>query len=414
VDTAAVTWLGRGALATLLAGAWWLGGAIVAMAQPPLRVGATVAQTGTYALLGQNQLRGVQLCVKHANEKGGVLGRRVELLVEDDQSEPANAARIYEKLIAQDKVDAVLGPYSSPITEAVAQVTERHRMAMVAPGAAASSIFRKRRKFIFMVYPPAEIYLEGLIDMAAKRGLKTLALVHEDSLFPRSIAEGARELAKKRGLAVVAFEAYPAKTSNFTSVVSKVKATNPDALGAATYFDDAVAIVRHLREVDVNPKMVAMTSGADLPRFYEALGRNAEFVYGATLWEPDLAHLVRSGTVIPLARRYPGVREFVEAYQKEFPGADLSYHSASGYTGCQVLVEAIRRARSVDGAELRATILAMELPTAFGGFKVDQDGIQVARTMLMVQWLDGKKALVWPEEIAVAKPRFPTPPWSQR
>jgi branched-chain amino acid transport system substrate-binding protein len=201
---------------------------------------------------------------------------------------------------------------------------------------------------------------------------------------------------------------------NFTAVVSKVKAANPDALGAATYFDDAVAIVRHLRELDVNPKMVAMTSGADLPRFYEVLGRNAEFVYGATLWEPDLAHLVRGGTVIPLARRYPGVREFVEAYQKEFPGADLSYHSASGYTGCQVLVEAIRRARSVDSGELRASILAMDLPTVFGGFKVDQDGVQTARSMLMVQWVDGKKTLVWPEEMAVSKPRFPTPPWAQR
>jgi branched-chain amino acid transport system substrate-binding protein len=221
-------------------------------------------------------------------------------------------------------------------------------------------------------------------------------------------------MARKRGLAVVAFEAYPAKTANFATVVAKVKAANPDALGAATYFDDAVAIVRHLRELDVNPKMVAMTSGVDLPRFYDVLGRSAEFVYGATLWEPDLAHLVRSGTLIPLARRYPGVREFVEAYQKEFPGADPSYHSASGYTACQVLIEAIRRSRSVDGADLRAALLAMELPTVFGGFKVDQDGMQTGRTMLMVQWLDGKKALVWPEEIAVTKPRFPTPPWSQR
>jgi branched-chain amino acid transport system substrate-binding protein len=122
----------------------------VAEAQPPIRIGASVSQTGAYALLGQNQLRGYQLCVKHTNEKGGVLGRRLELVAEDDRSEPAAATRIYEKLITQTKVDAVLGPYSSPITEAVADVTEKHRMAMVAPGAATTSIFRKGRKFIFM------------------------------------------------------------------------------------------------------------------------------------------------------------------------------------------------------------------------------------------------------------------------
>ncbi|MBI2469431.1 MAG: ABC transporter substrate-binding protein, partial [Candidatus Rokubacteria bacterium] len=117
-----------------------------------------MSQTGAYGLLGQNQLRGYQLCVKHTNEKGGVLGRTLELVVEDDRSEPATAGRIYEKLITRDKVDAVLGPYSSPITEAVADVTEKHRMAMVAPGAAATSIFKKGRKCVFMVLSPSEVY----------------------------------------------------------------------------------------------------------------------------------------------------------------------------------------------------------------------------------------------------------------
>ena len=92
-----------------------LGAAVVVEAQPAIRIGTSVSQTGAYGLLGQNQLRGYQLCVKHTNEKGGVLGRKVELVAEDDQSEPATAARIYAKLITQDKVDAVLGLYSSPI-----------------------------------------------------------------------------------------------------------------------------------------------------------------------------------------------------------------------------------------------------------------------------------------------------------
>jgi branched-chain amino acid transport system substrate-binding protein len=124
--------------------------------------------------------------------------------------------------------------------------------------------------------------------------------------------------------------------------------------------------------------------------------------------------LLRGGELVPVARRYPGAREFVESHRKEFPGAELSYHSAAGYGGCQVLVEAIRRAGSLDGDKVRAAILNLTLNTVYGGFKVDRDGIQTAHTMLMFQWQDGKKVIVWPDELAPGKPRFPTPPWSQR
>ena len=385
-----------------------------AEAQPPIRIGASVSQTGEYALLGQNQLRGYQLCVKHTNEKGGVLGRRLELLAEDDRSEPATAARIYEKLITQTKVDAVLGPYSSPITEAVADVTEKHRMAMVAPAAAATSLFRKGRKFIFMLASPAEVYLEGLIDMAARRGLKTVAITHEDTLALKAMAQGTLEMAKKRGLSVVLVEAYSKGTSDFSAILTKVRGANPDVLAAATYFDDAVALTRQLKESNVNPRMFGVTVGGDLPKFYEALGRSAEYVYGATQWELELMALLRAGELIPLARRYPGAREFVESHRKEFPGADLSYQSAQGYGACQVFVEAVKRAGSLDGEQVRAAILNLSLNTVYGGFKVGRDGVQTAHTMLTFQWQDGKKVIVWPDELAPGKPRFPTPPWNQR
>ena len=119
------------AVAALVALAWAV--APVAEAQPPIRIGATLSQTGAFAALGQNQLRGYQLCVRHMNDKGGALGRKLELVVYDDGSDPATAVRLYEKLITQDKVDLVLGPNTGPITDAVANVTEKHRMPMVAP-----------------------------------------------------------------------------------------------------------------------------------------------------------------------------------------------------------------------------------------------------------------------------------------
>jgi branched-chain amino acid transport system substrate-binding protein len=388
-----------------------LGGA--AQAQAPIKIGASLATTGSFAALGQNQLRGYQLCVKHANDKGGVLGRKIELIVEDDQSQAATAVRIYEKLITQVKVDAILGPYSSPITEAVADVSEKYKMPMLAPLGSASSIFKKGRRYVFMVLSPAENWFEGLLDIAAKRGLKTIAIIYEDTLFPKSTAQGTIDLAKKRGLQVVLAEAYPKGAADWTSLIGRVRAANPDVLAAPTYFDDAVAITRQLKELNVNSKMFGISVGGDLPKFHSTLGSAAEFVYGTSQWEPELVTL-RAGGLIPIARQYPGAREFVEAHNKEFPGADLSYHSAAGYSGCQILLNAIQTAGSLDREKIREAMLKLNTATVFGAYKVDEGGFQLAHKALLFQWQDGKKAIVWPDEIAPGTPRFPTPEWSKR
>jgi branched-chain amino acid transport system substrate-binding protein len=387
--------------------------AVTAHAQAPIRIGASISQTGSFAALGQNLLRGYQLCVKHANEKGGLLGRKLELIVEDDRSEAKTAVEIYEKLITQVKVDAILGPYSSPIVEAVANVSEKHKMPMVAPSGASSSIFKKGRRFIFQVQSPADFYLEGLIDIAAKRGLKTVAVVYEDTIFPKGTARGTVEFAKKRGLRVVLEEAYPKGASDFSGLVAELGRANPDVIAAATYFDDAVAIVRKLRELNVNARMVGVTVGGDLPKFRETLGESAEYVYGASQWEPELVTL-RAGGLVPIARQYPGAKEFVEAHRREYPGAALSYHSAGGYSGCEVLLEAIRQAGTLNGENLRAVIVKLDYHNVYGGFKVDAEGNQLAHKMVLFQWQDGKKAIVWPEEVASKSARLPTPPWNQR
>jgi len=382
-------------------------------AQPPIRIGATLAQTGVYAVPAQNQLRGYRLCVKHVNDKGGVLGQKLELVVRDDASKPATAVRVYEKLIGEERVDVLLGPYGSPTSEAVASVNERYRMPMVAPVAATTSIYEKGRRFIFSMLPPAEVYLEGLVDIAVKKGLRTVVIVNVDELFARAAARGTVELAKGRGLQVVFTDGYPLGNTDLSEILRTVRGLDPDVLGGATRFEDAVAITRQLKALNVNPRMVGLTVGVDSLKFYEALGRDAEFVYGVTPWVPELVDL-RAGGLIPIARQYPGAREFIESYRKEFPGADSSYHSAAGYGGCQVLVEAIRRAGSLDSEALRDAILKMDRSTVFGRFKVDRNGVQIGSKMVMFQWQDGKKVIVWPEELAQGKPRFPTPPWSQR
>jgi branched-chain amino acid transport system substrate-binding protein len=376
-----------------------VGGVVPATAQGPIRIGASLSLTGTYAKLGKNQHEGYQLCEKDLNAKGGLLGRKVQFVVYDDQSMPATAVRLYEKLITEDKVDAIMGPYSSPVTEAAVNVTEKYKKVMVAPLAATTSIFKKGRKYVFMVISPAEVYLEGLIDMAVKRGLKTIAVVNEDTLFSKAAAAGAVELAKKHGMQVVYTEAYPKGNTDFSALLTKLKAANADVLAAATYFDDAVALTRQMKELNVNPKMYGVTVGGDLPEFYDTLKQNAEYVYGATQWEPTLP--------------YPGNQEWYETYKKEF-GHEPSYHSAAGYAGCVIYAEAAKRANNLDAERVREQLLKLEMRTIFGDYKVEADGFQIAHKMVTFQWQKEKKATVWPDDLAKAKPIFPTPPWTSR
>ena len=370
-----------------------------ALAQAPIKIGASLSLTGTYAQPGSYQKEGYELCADYLNAKGGLLGRKVEFVFYDDQSMPATGVRLYEKLITEDKVDAVMGPYSSPITEAVANVSEKYQKVMVSPLAATTSIFKKGRKYIFMVISPAEAYLEGLVDMAAKRGLKTIAIVNEDTLFTKASAVGVAEIAKKKGMQIVFQEAYPKGNTDFSALLTKLKAANPDVIAASTYFDDAVAITRQMKELNVSAKMYGVTVGGDLPKFYDLLKQNAEYVYGSTQWEGTLP--------------YPGQKEFLDSYQKKFAHEPV-YHSAAGYAGCVIYAEGVRRAGGLDSDKVREQLLKLETRTFFGDYKVDPDGFQTAHKMVMFQWQDGRKITVWPDDLASGKPRFPTPAWGQR
>ncbi len=367
-------------------------------AQQPIRIGATMSETGSYATQGVPARAGYLLCQKHVNEKGGILGRKIEFLIYDDKSNSKTAVALYEKLITEDKVDAVMGPYGSSLTEAVAPVTEKYRQVHVSPLAATTSIWEKGRRYIFMVLPPAELFLAGLIDMASRNGLKTVAIIEENSLFPKAAGKGAVDLAKAKGMEVVLHETYPSGTKDFSAILAKIKAANTEVLGmAASSLGDFVVVARQMKEQDINVKMFG-NSGA-VAEFQEALGKTAEFAYGLSAWEPSLPN--------------PGIKEFVEAYQKEFNKAP-SFHAAGAYGSCQIFMEAARRAGSLDSEKLREQLLKLKTKTIFSDYAVDERGYQTANKGLFIQWQDGAKVVVWPDELAAAKPRFPTPPWSKR
>jgi branched-chain amino acid transport system substrate-binding protein len=370
------------------------------LAQQPIRIGSSLSLTGKYALQGGYGREGYLLCQKQVNQTGGVLGRSVEFVINDDGSEEKTAVRLYEKLITEEKVDAVLGPYGGPITDAVADITEQHRKLMIAPFAATTSLWEKGRRYLVMVLSPVEVSPEGVLDLAARHGLKTLAVLHEDILGGKAAAKGARELAKKKGLELVFSETYPKGTADFSGLLNQVKAAKPDVLYAAIFLlDDLVAITRQMKELDLNVKMFGTVVYGALPEYYQRLGKSAEYVYSGAFWQPGLP--------------YPGNQEFVTAYEQEFNRAPV-VQSANGYAGCQLLVESVRQVGSLDSDKLREVLLTLRTRTVVGDFAIDERVFQIGHKAIAIQWQDGKQVVVWPDELASGKPRFPTPPWGQR
>jgi branched-chain amino acid transport system substrate-binding protein len=209
-------------------------------AQQPIRIGAAMSLTGKqYAAQGGYVREGYLLCQKHVNAHGGMLGRPIEFVIYDDKSDEKTAARLYEKLITEDKVDAVLGPYGTQITEAVADIPEKHHKLMIAPTAATSSIWQKGRRYLIMVLAPIDFASVGVLDIAAHHGLRTVAIINQDALLPKAVAKGTNELAKSKGFEVVFFEPYPDGTADFAGILHKIKAANPDVLVAASVRLDA-------------------------------------------------------------------------------------------------------------------------------------------------------------------------------
>ncbi|MCC5856406.1 MAG: amino acid ABC transporter substrate-binding protein [Idiomarina sp.] len=364
----------------------------------PIRIGATMSETGAYATQGIPARDGYLLCEAHVNADGGVWGRPLSFTIYDDASSTAQAAQLYEQLISADQVDLVMGPYGSTLTEAVAPVTELHRYVHISPLAATSSIWEQGREYLFMVLPPAELFLAGLIDLASQHELTRVAILHEDALFPQAAAEGAAALAAEAGMAVRVFNTYASGTTDFSAFIEQLRAEDIEVLGiAASSLSDFVSVTEQLQQLDVSIKILG-TSGA-VVEYQEALGEAAEYVTGLSAWEPGLAN--------------PGLERFVSDYRARF-GRDPSFHAAGAYGSCQLLVAGLKQTGNLDQEQLRMALLDLEMTTVFGPYAVDDRGYQIANQGLFIQWQQGQKRIVWPADLAEVEAIIPAPTWSER
>ena len=364
-------------------------------------LGIAISQTGRYAEPAGRMVNSYNLYVDQMNAKGGWLGKKIDMIILDDKSDKQTSIKLYEKLITQDKVNLTMGPYSSGITDAVANVLERYKYPTLAPGAASGIIWKKGRKYLFDIIAVAQDYQKGALHIAKEIGVKRIAIIGEDSLFPRQSAEGAVDWAKKLGLKVVLNENYPRKQTDFTALLQKIKARRAEALISNSYFADAAAQIRQLRELNINLKIFAGTVGPGLPKFAKQLGNTAEYVLGFSQWEPK-----------PDILKRPGMRAFIAAYKKRY-GVNPNYHAGQSYASMQVFGEAVKRAGSIDRDKVWRTMRTMSTTTIIGPWKVDDTNMN-NHEGLTFQILDGQRKIVWPKKISEVSYKLPMPKWKER
>ncbi|MBF0186657.1 MAG: amino acid ABC transporter substrate-binding protein [Magnetococcales bacterium] len=364
-----------------------------------IQVGASVALTGKYSRTGQEQLNGYRMWVEDINARGGLLGKTIELVHYDDESKPATGAKLYEKLITDDSVDLLLGPYSSGVTLSASSVAEKHSFPMVSTGASSSKIWARGYKNVFGLYTPAEIYMNQVLEFAKKKRLKRVALIYADTAFPRSVAKGVRAKVKELGMSLVFEEEYGKGSTDFASMIVKMRLKRPDVLIGGSYLPDSVAFVRQSKEYRLNPKVVAFAVGPGLPDFGKNLGADAEGVMGNTQWEHTLT--------------IPGAKSFTSRYKAKF-GHLPGYHAAGGYGAGQVLEEAVRSAGSTDRDAIRKALSELDSITVFGRYKVDATGKQVGKPGYAIQWVNGKRHIVLPASVSTEKVRYPFKQWKKR
>lgn len=358
----------------------------------PIVIGASLSLTGSYERYGKNIQQAYELWKDEVNARGGLLGRRVELKIYDDQSEPETGARLYEKLITDDKADLLLGPYSTPVTLSVTNVSEKYKKPVLAAGAAGAKIWQRGFRYVFGLYSQAPTYSHGALEIAKAQGFKTVAFVSEDTAFPQDVIKGAAEKAKELGLEIVFQESYPPKSTDFSVLVQKLKGKNPDLVVGGTYLPDSTAIVRQARDLNWAPKMWFFTTGPALPDFGKNLGKLAENVTGNTEWES--------------AVKGEGVTEFVAAFRTRY-GNEPGYHAAGGYAAGQVMEAAVKQAGSLDPEKIREALAAIEVPTVYGPYKVNAEGAQIGKPNYIIQWRGGQRVVVWPEKSAGGQVKLP-------
>lgn len=359
-----------------------------------VRIGMSLALSGKYAEMGIMQEKGFRLWEKDVNARGGLLGKRVSLVIRDDRSDPASAKAIYTSLIDRERVDLVFAPYSSELTEAIQPIAEKHGYPLLISGASSDSLWGKGYRNSFGVYTPANRYASGFLELLVMNGIGEVAVVAVDDAFSKSLFEGTKTWAKRFGLELVFLDVVRKGTKDLEPVARKARDSGASVLIVCGHFEESVAMRLALKRIGWQPRAYFASVGPVMQAFHDRLKGDANLVFSSSQWEshPGL--------------KLPGARDFTAAFTSSY-GESPSYHAATAYAAGQILEAAVRKARSLDREKIRNMLATMDTSTIIGRYGVDATGMQVRHFPLIVQWQSGKREIVWPKEVSTAAPIFP-------
>lgn len=380
-------------------------------------IGHPVCISGKYAEAGEQALGGTKAIVKWVNEVYGgveIAGAKVPLkyVYYDTESKKEMVTSLIEWLVEVDKVDFIMAPYSSGLTLAGAPVAERYAILYMDHGGASDQIFQQGYKYIVQTIGPATRYHVGTLDMVSSvaPGAKSVALAYEDSEFARMTLQGAKEHAAKLGFEIVFERTYPTGVTDLTPLLSDLKVSKPQIVIGGGHYEDGELFCRQMADLDINVKALSLIASATLPAYYEALGTTAEGAMGPSHWEYGVTYSAEGARTVGLDWIGPSQDEFVALFQKTL-GKEMipDYHAAEAGAAILALVKAIEMADSVDSDKVRAAHTDLEFMSFYGAWDVDETGLQVGHTMVVMQWQNGKRVIVWPPEARTGEVLYPKP-----
>ena len=389
-------------------------GTFPALAEDTISFGAAVSLTGKTAKEGEYTRDGYNFAVETVNAQGGIVlgGKKYKIAVKyyDDESKSESTAQLIEKLINEDKVTFILGPYGSAPSGTAAPICEKYKIPMIEANGSAESIFSKGYKYTFAVLSPAKLYLKGLIDlvMSKDKSVRTVAVLGENEPFSKEVAGGAADYARERGLNVVYQELYPSGTQDVSALLTEIKGKNPDIVLGAGHLQDSLLIVKQAKDLGVSPKAMGFSVGPSSPEFRANLKSNADYIFGATQWTEALKYNGDDPWKTP--------KHYAEAFRAKHPGyGDIAYQVAESSGAVIAFARAIERAGSLDPVKVRDAIAALDIMTFYGQIKFDSRGINTFKPMAVEQLQpDGRKYTVFPPAVADKDALYPMPAWDKR
>jgi len=375
----------------------------------PIEIGILLPLTGSMANFGEMEKNSFELAKEEINKAGGINGRKLEFIYEDDTGKPDVGRAGAEKLISINKVPLLAGGYSSSVTFAAAAVAQQNRIPFLVNTGSVDKITQPEdfnltiedgdNFYIYRLNPPVSEYASGLEGMLLEEiKPSSVYIIHENTTFGTKGAKAFKKSCDKLGLDVLGTDSYSSGTVDFKPLLLNAQKTRPDILYMISYVMDAALLMKQSRDIKFYPKMfVGAGAGFTMPAFKENAGKASSLVVSATLWHQTL----------PI----PGATKYYDDYIAKFGGDGPDYHGAEAYASAYVIEDVLKRCNGkYDRETIKKALDKTDMMTAFGPVKFQAYGKKIHQNKMntyVVQWIDGDLKLIWPKDLANAEINYP-------